>query len=168
MPPLAITAWLNYGYLQQGRHRDALAHLETLRGNMAANPPRRQRAGLALIRAHYLVNTRQWDGAVARWGISLGDTTAGANVLDAFVGGLGAVERGDRVAAEQALATLEALSGARSRYGDDGDEDPEVGESGVGARALLQLAAAPDSAVALLRRPRRSRMRCRSPSGRRW
>ena len=153
--PGHYTAWLNYGYLQQGRHRDARAHLGTLRGNMGANPPRRQRAGLALIRAHYLVNTRQWDGDVARWSISLGDTTAGANVLDAFVGGLGALERGDRVAAQRALATLDALTeGARAAATTaKGDEDPEVGEiQALELRALLQVAAAPDSAVALLRR----------------
>ncbi len=151
--PGHYTAWLNYGYLQQGRHRDALAHLETLRGNMATNPPRRQRAGLALIRAHFLVNTRQWDGDVARWSISLGDTTAGANMLDAFVRGLGAFERGDRVAAQRALATLDALTGRRTTTSVDGDEYPEVGEiQALELRALLRVAVAPDSAVALLRR----------------
>jgi tetratricopeptide (TPR) repeat protein len=151
--PGHYTAWLNYGYLQQGRHRDARAHLGTLRGSMGASPPRRQRAGLALIRAHYLVNTRQWDGDVARWSISLGDTTAGAKVLDAFVGGMSAVERGDRVAARQALATLDALTGRAAATSTDGDEDPEVGEiQALELRALLQVAASPDSAVALLRR----------------
>lgn len=153
--PGHYTAWLNYGYLQQGRHRDARAHLGTLRGNMSANPPRRQRAGLALIRAHYLVNTRQWDGDVARWSMSLGegDTTAGANVVDAFVGGLGALERGDRVAARRALATLDAHTGRAAATSADGDENPEVGEiQALQLRALLQIAAAPDSAVALLRR----------------
>lgn len=151
--PGHYTAWLNYGYLQQGRHRDARAHLGTLRGNMGANPPRRQRAGLALIRAHFLVNTRQWDGDVAHWNISLADTAAGANVLDAFVGGLGAFERGDHVAAQQALATLDALTGAAAATSDDGDEDPEVAViQALELQALLQVAAAPDSAVALLRR----------------
>ena len=151
--PGHYTAWLNYGYLQQGRHRDARAHLETLRGNMSANAPRRQRAGLALIRAHFLVNTRQWDGDVARWSVSLGDTTAGANVLDAFVGGLRAFERGDRVAARQALATLDTLTGSAAATSADGDEDPKVGEiQALELRALLQVAAAPDSAVVLLRR----------------
>jgi tetratricopeptide (TPR) repeat protein len=65
---------------------------------------------------------------------------------------MGAVERGDRLAARQALATLEALTGRAAATSTDGDEDPEVGEiQALELRALLQVAAAPDSAVALLR-----------------
>src|SRR5437899_8573022 len=61
------TAWLGYGYLQQGRYGDALRHLNLMHKNMDWSRPR-QRAELALMRADYVVNTERWDSGPLQGG----------------------------------------------------------------------------------------------------
>src|SRR5437773_1487197 len=67
--PHHYTEWLGYGYLQQGRYREALQHLELMYRNV--NQARRGRPVLAEMRAAYVVNTERWDSPCLQWRIAL-------------------------------------------------------------------------------------------------
>ena len=146
------TAWLGYGYLQQGRYGDALRHLNLMHKNMDWSRPR-QRAELALMRADYVVNTERWDGGPLQGGkIDLAEARLRDKAVDAFVFGLSAVKRGDRAGAERNLADLATFSQMRAAIdtGPEKDRVPSILEKGL--RALLRQAdGAEDDAVALLR-----------------
>lgn len=68
--PGHYTFWLSYGYLQQGRYRDAYAHIERMRAQMSDDAAR-QRAELARMRADYVINTGEWDSPALDWSIDL-------------------------------------------------------------------------------------------------
>ena len=146
------TAWLGYGYLQQGRYGDALRHLNLMHKNMDWSRPR-QRAELALMRADYVVNTERWDSGPLQGGkIDLAEARLRDRAVDAFVFGLSAVKRGDRAGAERNLADLATFSQMRAAIdtGPEKDRVPSILEKGL--RALLRQAdGAEDDAVALLR-----------------
>src|SRR5437867_5662781 len=64
------TAWLGYGYLQQGRYGEALQHLERMRRN-ADWTTGHGLALLAQMRADYVINTERWDSPSLQWRIDL-------------------------------------------------------------------------------------------------
>jgi tetratricopeptide (TPR) repeat protein len=106
--PGHYTAWLGYGYLQQGRQREALAHLEEVYRNLPERASRGQRGYLASMRADYVMNTRQWNSPVLAWRLDLSDTWGGARAQDAFARAVAALERGARPEAERALTDMAA------------------------------------------------------------
>lgn len=104
--PGHYTSWLGYGYLQQGRLRDAFAHLERMRAQLRPDA-QGQRAALARMRADYMVNTGEWDSPALDWAIELENAPAAA-ATDAFIRGAAAITRQDRNAASRALAEIQA------------------------------------------------------------
>jgi len=146
------TAWLGYGYLQQGRYGGALRHLNLMHRNMDWSRPR-QRAELALMRADYVVNTERWDSPSLQGGrIDLAEARLRDRAVDAFVFGLSAVKRGDRAAAERNLADLATFSRMRAAIDTGSEKDPVPSILEKELRALLRQAdGAADDAVALLR-----------------
>jgi tetratricopeptide (TPR) repeat protein len=146
------TAWLGYGYLQQGRYGDALRHLNLMHRNMDWSRPR-QRAELALMRADYVVNTERWDSPALQGGrIDLAEARLRDRAVDAFVFGLSAVKRGDRAGAERNLVDLATFSQMRAAIDTGAEKDRVPGILEKELRALLRLAdGAVDDAVALLR-----------------
>ena len=122
--PDHYTQWLGYGYLEQGRYREALRHLERMRENVDRG--RRGRAVLAQMRAEYVVNTEQWDSPSLQWNIDLTGVRARDAAVDAFVAGLAALKGGDRAAAGRFLADLAAPFGVKAG-------GPELPGTGGGA-----------------------------------
>jgi len=110
--PGHYTAWLEYGYLQQGRLDTAQAHLGRAWRNLGDSPGEGRRAYMAGMRAHYLVNTQRWADPVIGWEIDLSDAGAVAKAKDAFALGYAALQRGDREAAAEHLVTISALTGS--------------------------------------------------------
>ena len=98
--------WLEYAYLQQGRHRDARELLAIMEADAAASGSERTRSHLAYMRAHYLVETRRWHEHVAAPELEGLDLRPAATVL--FTDGLAALHRGERELAEAKLASLRA------------------------------------------------------------
>src|SRR5438094_2809003 len=148
--PDHYTQWLGYGYLQQGRYADALRHLERMRDNV--DKGRRGRAVLALMRAEYVVNTEQWNSPSLQWPIDLTAVRARDAGVDAFVAGLAALKRADRVAAGRTLDDLVAITRNRAPVpaGQERDPVPDILEKEL--RALLREAdGARGDAVTLLR-----------------
>ena len=124
--PHHYTAWLGYGYLQQGRYEDALRHLDLMHQNV--NQARRGRAVLAQMRADYVVNTERWDCPCLRWSVDLAGVRARDAALDLFIAGLSALKRGDRAGAEHGLADLVALNRNRAPPdpGQERDQVPDI------------------------------------------
>jgi TolA-binding protein len=99
------TAWLGYGYLQQGRYADARRHFETMRRNAGTPPRRGEEASLLAMRAHYLVNSERWSDSLAHWApkAPVGPVVA---AMDAFATAYAALKSGRRAQAEAGLRDL--------------------------------------------------------------
>lgn len=141
--PGHYTVWLGYGYLQQGRYEEALHHLETLRRNLRTGEPKRQRESLAMARAHYVVNTEQWDNRAVQWPLRTDDLHPDTRAAVALVEGLAAYRRGATAAVAQARDRAALLPRDSSTLA-------PIVERELHALAILDRGAA-DSAVALLR-----------------
>jgi tetratricopeptide (TPR) repeat protein len=111
--------WLEYGYLQQGRFKDALRILSGCRDQAAAQTetahdhgavdPDAAAGSLAQMRAHYLLETQDWKGEVANWRLSAGATSF-AQLIFTYTDALGAFRRGDIDTARKRLAKLQELA----------------------------------------------------------
>jgi tetratricopeptide (TPR) repeat protein len=144
--PGHYTWWLGYGYLQQGRWREAEAHLEAMRSSTGAEAPpgmRVARLTVARMRAELAANTRRWDHPALAWDIRTEDVRYGFGsavvAADDWVQGRAALERGDP---QGALARAEALARRRSEAEARGDpNDPTPGVARVMELQLRGLAA---------------------------
>ncbi len=151
LTPGHYTLWLAYGYLQQGRYREARRLIDTLALTGAARP--RAMAMLGLFRAQQLANTGTWSSAPAvDSGGAAGRTPADA--LAQFVRGYSALARGDHAAARRAIDALTPppqADSARAGFTEDGEGNkaPILARELRGALAISE--ARRDEAVALLR-----------------
>jgi tetratricopeptide (TPR) repeat protein len=112
--------WLEYGYLQQGRFADARRILTACRGqaeaqsaaghNHGAVDPDSSAAGsFVQMRAHYLIETREWSGEAARWKLPSG-SSAWTQLMFEYTDAHGDFHRGDGAAARDLLAQLQSLA----------------------------------------------------------
>jgi tetratricopeptide (TPR) repeat protein len=149
--PGHYTAWLEYGYAQQGRSDTARAHLERAWRNLGDSPSTGRRAYLSSMRAHYLVNTRRWADPVIEWEIDLSGASAVAKAKDAFALGYAAFEQGDREAAANHLATLSELTEADDDAGWYGGNRsvPAILEAELAAMMLLADGAADEALTSM-------------------
>jgi tetratricopeptide (TPR) repeat protein len=178
LAPLACghyISWLAYGALEQGRfalarrltaecgaqagaasHADHAGHAgypSTARFDPDASPL----ASYATMRAHYLLITGDWSGALASAAPDPGESL-GARVAVDFVAGYGALQRHDLAAARQAAARLgEARQKIEQRFA----QEPQLDTSPVKRAVILDLelqallanaAGRPAEALATLRR----------------
>ena len=134
--PGHYTSWLGYGMLQQGRFDAARKHLERARANLRSPAPAGQRAYLATMRAHYLINTERWDDEPATWELDLSGAGTVSRAIDAFAVGYAALRRGDRQAAEQGAERLTTVAGGTPGAA------PYGGQAGAAAVLSLVLRAA--------------------------
>jgi tetratricopeptide (TPR) repeat protein len=104
--------WLEYANLELGRYAAARRALALIEKDAAESKSTRARSHLTMMRAAYLVETRQWDGDVARLAVKAEDLPQKG--LSLFVDGTRALERKDRTAAEKALADLQAVAKANA------------------------------------------------------
>ncbi|HUR93299.1 MAG TPA: tetratricopeptide repeat protein, partial [Gemmatimonadales bacterium] len=150
-PPGHYTAWLDYGYVQQGRMAEARRLLDTARPNVGSPPRPARLAYLLTMRAHYLVSTERWTDSVAAWPLE-GSGLPVPQAMDAFALGYAALRRGERPVAEHLLGRLDSLAKVphtEDRYGGS----PQVAVIlAMELRALLRATdGATDEAIALLR-----------------
>ena len=151
-PPGHYTAWLEYGYLQQGRTAEARRLIETTRPNLGEPPRPSRRAYLHSMRAHYLINSERWSDSIVGWTLDPNGIGPVPQAMDAFALGYAALRRGDRPAADsllRALGAIAKLPPANDRYGGDPQVLVILEQE---LRALLRAAdGANDEAMALLR-----------------
>jgi tetratricopeptide (TPR) repeat protein len=103
------TAWLGYGYAQQGRMDEARRHLETVRANFHRTSRRGEDPSLLSMRAQYLINSERWTDPIASWQLEAPGAGVVALAMDAFASAYVAIRTGKRLRAEQFLAELMQL-----------------------------------------------------------
>jgi tetratricopeptide (TPR) repeat protein len=119
-PPGHYTAWLGYGYEQQGRMADARRLLETVRPNVGDPPRPPRRAHLLSMRAHYLVTSERWSDSILGWPLDATGIGPVPRAMDAFALGYAALRRGERPTADSLVRVLDTLAmapPATDRYG---------------------------------------------------
>ena len=100
------TAWLGYGYAQQGRMDEARRHLETVRGNYHRAARRGEDPSLLSMRAQYLINSERWTDPIAGWQLEAPGAGVVARAMDAFASAYSALKSGNRTRAEHFHAEL--------------------------------------------------------------
>jgi hypothetical protein len=103
-------SWLEYAYLQLGRWRDARAQLATMEADEKAAPSGHTTEALSGMRAIWIVDTR-------RCGEGVLPPASATSAPDQFIRGLCALDAGDRVGAQAALAALKAPAPASAQEG---------------------------------------------------
>lgn len=126
--------WLCYGYLQQGRFRDAHRMLDIVAEDVRrSGGSNRTRYHLAVMRAAYLIGAEQWDVEAAGLDVDLSGMRVETAAVDLFATGMAALKSGDRAKAEEALAALRQRRS--SAEGESGQEAAAVMEDEL--QALL-------------------------------
>ena len=110
------TSWMDYGLLQLGRHRDARRHWLLERASLAGASTAWIQGALLTMRAHYLINSEQWDDSIVRLAVAAPQAGVIPRAMDAFALGLAARRRGNLAAAQASLVILKVL--ARTLEGD--------------------------------------------------
>jgi tetratricopeptide (TPR) repeat protein len=100
------TAWLGYGYAQQGRFDEARRHLETMRANYRRTPRRGEEPSLLSMRAQYIINSERWTDAVLQWSLDAPNAGAVVQVIDAYTSAYAARKTGNRARAREHYETL--------------------------------------------------------------
>ena len=95
------TAWLGYGYAQQGRFDEARTHLESMRANYRRAPRRGEEPSLLSMRAQYLINSERWNDEVASWSLDTPNAGVVARAIDAFAISYAALKAGNRKLARE-------------------------------------------------------------------
>jgi tetratricopeptide (TPR) repeat protein len=111
------TAWLGYGYLQQGRMDEARRHLETVRANYRRTARRGEEPSLLSMRAQYLINSERWTDSVVDWQIDASAAAVVARSMDVFASAYSAFKSGNRRRSRDLLNELGRLR--MSRPSDD-------------------------------------------------
>lgn len=111
--------WLEYGYLQQGRFADAMRILSGCRSQAeeqsaaahnhgAVDADNTAAGSYTQMRAHYLIQTRDWNGEVASWKLPSGGSVWTQLVFE-YTDALAAFHRSDAAAARTLLTQMQSL-----------------------------------------------------------
>lgn len=111
--------WLEYGYLQQGRFADAMRILSACRSQAeeqsaaghnhgAVDPDNTAAGSFTQMRAHYLIETRDWSGEAASWKLPSG-ASAWTQLMFEYTDAHAAFHRSDATAARALLVQMQSL-----------------------------------------------------------
>jgi len=95
------TAWLGYGYVQQGRFDEARKHLVTVHTNYRRTTRRGEEPSLLSMRAQYIINSERWTDSVLQWSLDAPNAGVVARVIDAFASAYAARKAGNRAKARE-------------------------------------------------------------------
>jgi tetratricopeptide (TPR) repeat protein len=124
--------WLEYAYLQQGRYREAREVLRKMEKDAAESGSETAKNHLAMMRAAYVVETRQFDGDVAR---ALPSETKSVAI---FAEGLAATASADKGRIVQASTRI-AAEKTGEHHGSGGATLYRMGSaSSAGADAVMK------------------------------
>ena len=148
--------WLHYGYLQQGRVREARRILDSCHQEAVASGAPRAASSFVGMRARQLLDTEEWTSDVLELSAPLGENLDPRYTYD-FTTAFAALRRGDTA---KARPILERMAEARRAFAASTQTEQGRNASYLGAtevleselRALMMLAEGKgDDAVALLR-----------------
>ena len=137
------TSWLEYGYLQQGRYREAASMMDQCHARIQEDRATSgERGYFAQMRARYVLDTGDWDAA-DRWPADLGNRFV-ASVNYAFTTAYGAIKRGDIARARGIIEEVVDAIGNRNA--------PRTKILASELHAMLAVTnGKPDEAIAMLR-----------------
>ena len=131
--------WLEYGYLQQGRYREARRTLGIVEENAQRSSSPRVRSALLFMRAAYLAETGQWTSAVQLADSSV--LTEAAKATDIFINAMAQLESGPGGGTAAAVKSLRGDSLASQVMADELESALRMKEGKVEA-ALAHAASA--------------------------
>ena len=99
-------AWLQYAYLQLGRHGEAEKTLAIMEEDFGKSGSPRTRGNLISMRTAQLVATGDWKNETLKAILATSDTSLVAAATDLFATGLAAIQNQDLATAEEALEQL--------------------------------------------------------------
>lgn len=117
------TQWLAYGYLQEGRQREALTFVQAMQraAERDAGTPY-NRGYLGRMLGAYLIDTQDWNGSVGRYAtdsvanfVTAGEGLLAESVTLDFVAGWTALQRGDASVAGRVLPAMRERVAAAQR-----------------------------------------------------
>jgi tetratricopeptide (TPR) repeat protein len=150
--PGHYTSWLGYGRLQQGRFDDARRHLVRVRDQLGPGGSNVARGYLLAMLAEYVVNAERWDAPELAWEVAAPTDWRPARASALFAAGEAARRRGDRPAAEAALAAIRALGAGAGPGADAALAGAQVGVIGDELAGLLLVDAGhADEGISLIR-----------------
>lgn len=100
--------WLEYGYLQQGRHDRARQLLENQISYTHEEPSALARYHLVQMKGHYLFETGDWEGDLAALGVDTKDLTLSTRTANYLIEGTKAFKHRDKPALARAIQALES------------------------------------------------------------
>ncbi|GAB3166276.1 hypothetical protein GCM10027291_11530 [Telluribacter humicola] len=106
--------WLEYGYLQQGRHDRARQLLENQVTYAKELPSALARYHLLQMKGHYLFETGDWEGDLAVLGIDTKDLTLSTRTAGYLIEGTKAFKQRDKSALARVVQELESDLGKAS------------------------------------------------------
>ncbi|WP_247235414.1 hypothetical protein [Telluribacter sp. SYSU D00476] len=100
--------WLEYGYLQQGRHYRARQLLENQIAYTSEVPSALARHHLIQMKGHYLFETGDWEGDLAALGVDTKGLTLGTRTASYLLEGTKAFKQRDKSALARVIQALES------------------------------------------------------------
>ena len=99
--------WLSYGYLQQGRHKDA-ANVINKQVNLTNEAPSpAARFHLLMMKGHYLVETLDWQNEIANLEVETSDLAIGTRTVNNYLNGSKAFYLKDHGALDSLIKEIE-------------------------------------------------------------
>lgn len=99
--------WLQYGYLQQGRHEKAEKLLQQMKEYTSENPSKYARRHLAYMKGTYLVETDAWQSEWPDLEVDVSDLNILVKSLANFTEGMTAFKRQNATEVQTAIAAIE-------------------------------------------------------------
>jgi tetratricopeptide (TPR) repeat protein len=98
--------WLEYGYLQQGRFKEAEQLLTNQLAFTRALPSPSARTHFVIMRGHYLVESGDWQNKLAKEEVKIEDLRIEIRTLDRFVKGLSTFKNHDQINLKKIIAEI--------------------------------------------------------------
>jgi tetratricopeptide (TPR) repeat protein len=107
--------WLEYGYLQQGRKKEAMETLTIMQEDAKKSGSIRTRRHYEVMWAAYVVETEGWSGEIAGMQVDVSGLNISIQATDAFVRGMAAVKNGKPSIAKEKLTWLKTKGGTAEK-----------------------------------------------------
>jgi tetratricopeptide (TPR) repeat protein len=101
--------WLEHGYLQQGRYKEALALVKEVENNASQSDDRFIRNNLVVMRAHYIIESRDWENKLLKRPVKIDDLSTDNQTITYFTDGYAAIHKGDLSAAQKCLESINVV-----------------------------------------------------------
>ena len=113
--------WLAYTYHQLGRVREATKLLDDMVRDEAESHSKRTRMHLAMMRAAHVIETQEWDSAIARLEVDTADLELAVGAAELWFRGFSAWKRGESERAAEVAEELARWIDEHTQVGGDSE-----------------------------------------------